>query len=381
MSVAESVVPVPREVIPARPSDSALIAKRPENSVRIAFEHLGRNRLPFIGSVFIACLVLTAIFADLLASDLPVACRLHGSTYVLPNLNRPPALASYDCARIEDELGEGDWAIYPLVRFGPSQSSAHGRIDALRPPSLLRGHPFGTDDRGRDVFARVVHGARTSLTASLVAVLGFVSVGAALGAIAGFFGGVFDGFVARLVETVSAFPTIVLVLVVQALLPHPTMVTMLIAIGLTRWPEITRLVRAEVMLVASQEYVFAARALGASPWRVLTRHVFPNIKAPIVVALTFGIASVVLIEASLSFLRVGVPPPTPSWGETLSEVRDHTEAWWLLVVPGLAVFATVSSLNLIGEALRDLVDPRLRVGATLHSGPGPTASSTGAPSA
>ncbi|MEO6418977.1 MAG: hypothetical protein ABIP39_06195, partial [Polyangiaceae bacterium] len=221
MTIAESAAPAPRESIPATPSHSAVVANLPEKSVRIAVAHLRRNRLPFIGSVFIACLVLTAIFADLLASDLPVACRLHGSTYVLPNLNHPPALSSYDCARIEDELGEGDWAIYPLVRFGPSQSSAHGRIDALRPPSLLHGHPFGTDDRGRDVFARVVHGARTSLTASLVAVLGFVSVGAALGALAGFFGGIFDGFVARLVETVSAFPTIVLVLVVQALLPHP----------------------------------------------------------------------------------------------------------------------------------------------------------------
>ncbi len=351
----------------------------PESSVRSVFRHLRRNRLPFIGGVFIACLVLTAIFADVLASDLPVACRVHGSTHILPNLNRPPTLASYDCARIEDELGEGDWAVYPLVRFGPSQTSAHGRIDALRPPSFLHGHPFGTDDRGRDVFARVVHGARTSLTAALIAVLGFVGVGAALGAFAGFFGGIFDGFVARLVETVSAFPTIVLVLVVQALLPHPTMVTMLIAIALTRWPEITRLLRAEVMIVASQEYVLAARALGATPWRVLTRHVFPNVKASIVIALTFGIASVVLIEASLSFLRVGVPPPTPSWGETLSEVRDHTEAWWLLVVPGLAVFATVSSLNLIGEALRDLLDPRLRVDAPLHSGPVAVSSSSPSP--
>ncbi|MDB4994403.1 MAG: Dipeptide transport system permease protein DppC [Myxococcaceae bacterium] len=337
----------------------------PGSSMRIAFLQLRRRRFAFAGALFIACLALVAVFADLLASDLPIACKFHGTTYLLPNLTRPPVLASYDCARIEDESDEGDWAIHPLVRFGPSQTSARGRIEALHSPSLGEGHPFGTDDRGRDVFARTVHGARTSLTVALLAVLGFVSIGAAFGALAGFFGGMLDAIVARLVEALSAFPTVVLVLVVQALLPRPTLLTMLLAIGLSRWPEITRLVRAEVLLVASQEYVTAARALGASPLRVLVRHVSPNVKAPIVVAMTFGIASVVLIEASLSFLRVGVPPSTSSWGETLSEVRDHGEAWWLLVIPGLFVFSTVASLNLVAEALRDLLDPRLRI-ESLH---------------
>jgi peptide/nickel transport system permease protein len=337
----------------------------PGSSMRIAFAQLRRRRFAFAGALFIACLALVAVFADLLASDLPIACKLHGQTYLLPNLTRPPILASYDCARIEDESDEGDWAIHPLVRFGPSQTSARGRIEALRAPSLALGHPFGTDDRGRDVFARTVHGARTSLTVALLAVLGFVSIGAAFGALAGFFGGMLDAVVARLVEALSAFPTVVLVLVVQALIPRPTLLTMLLAIGLSRWPEITRLVRAEVLLVASQEYVTAARALGASPLRVLIRHVSPNVKAPVVVAMTFGIASVVLIEASLSFLRVGVPPSTPSWGETLSVVRDHGEAWGLLAIPGLFVFSTVASLNLVAEALRDLLDPRLRI-ESLH---------------
>jgi peptide/nickel transport system permease protein len=349
---------------------SATLADRippplPGSSMRIAFARLRRRRFAFAGALFMACLALVAVFADVLASDLPIACKLHGTTYLLPNLTRPPVLASYDCARIEDESDEGDWAIHPLVRFGPSQTSARGRIETLRSPSLAAGHPFGTDDRGRDVFARIVHGARTSLTVALLAVLGFVSIGAAFGALAGFFGGMLDAIVARLVEALSAFPTVVLVLVVQALLPRPTLLTMLFAIGLSRWPEITRLVRAEVLLVTSQEYVTAARALGASPLRVLVRHVLPNVKAPIAVAMTFGIASVVLIEASLSFLRVGVPPSTPSWGETLSEVRDHGEAWWLLVIPGLFVFSTVASLNLVAEALRDLLDPRIRI-ESLH---------------
>jgi len=330
----------------------------------IAFGQLRRSRLAFIGTTVMACFAMVAILADLLASDLPIACRLHQKTYVLPNLTRPPALAAYDCQRTEDELGEGDWAIYPLVRFGPTQTSARGRIDALMPPfSTTAGelsHPLGTDDRGRDVFARLVHGARTSLTVGLLSVVAFIGIGGVLGALAGFYGGFIDSIVARLIETLTAFPTIVLVLVVQGLVAHPTLSTMLLAIGLTRWTEVARLVRAEVMLVVSQEYVLAARALGARPWRVLAKHVLPNAVAPMLVAATFGVASVVLIEASLTFLRVGVPPPTPSWGEMLSEARDHALAWWLLLLPGFAVFTTVVALNLVGEALRDALDPRQR---------------------
>lgn len=335
--------------------------ERPPSAIRAGIKRLRKNRLAFAGSLALALLTLLAVFADVLASDLPLACHVRGHTFLLPNLTRPNALAAYDCQRVEDELGEGDWAVFPLVRFGPTQTSARGRIEALRPPHLFRSHPLGTDDRGRDVFARLVYGARTSLTVGLIAVIAFVGIGALLGALAGFYGGFIDSVVSRLVETLTAFPTLVLVLVVQALLPKPSMATMLLAIGLTRWTEVARLVRAEVLLVSSQDYVMAARALGARPWRVLQKHVAPNAIAPVLVAATFGIASVVLIEASLAFLRVGLPPPTPSWGEMLSEARDHATAWWLLLLPGLAVFGTVVSLNLVGEALRDALDPRLKL--------------------
>ena len=338
--------------------EPAAVPRPTSTSLKSAFVRLQRERVPFTALVVLSCFVLVAVFADVLASDLPLACHFHGSTDVLAAATHPQKLASYDNQRIEAELDEGDWALYPLVRFGPTQTGAGGEIHVLSSPSIA--HPFGTDDRGRDVFARTVFGIRTSLTVSALAVLGFVGLGSVLGALAGFFGRVLDGIVSRLVEAISAFPTILLVLVVQALLPRPTMATMLFAIALSRWPEVTRLVRAEVLSVAARDYVTAARALGASPWRVLWKHVLPNTKGAMVVATTFGVAQVALIEASLSFLRVGVPQSTASLGETLSEVRDHPDAWWLFAVPGVTVFVLVATLNLVGEALRDFLDPRER---------------------
>ena len=327
-----------------------------------SFALLRRDRAARIGLLTLAIIALVAVFADVLASDLPLACHFRGVTYVLPNVSHPKALGSYDNARIDAERGAGDWVIHPLVPFGPQGTATRGALAAMRSPSLGGDHPLGTDAYGRDVFARLVHGARTSLGAALMAALAFVAIGTLLGALAGYFGGALDAVVARLIEILTAFPTLILVLVVQALVAHPSLTTMLAAIAFTRWPEVARLVRADVLLAASQDYVVAARALGAGPWRILRRHVAPNVVAPILVASTFGLASVVLVEASLDFLHVGLPPATASWGETLSETREHVGAWWLLVFPGMAVFVTVLALNLVGEALRDALDPRLHAG-------------------
>jgi peptide/nickel transport system permease protein len=196
------------------------------------------------------------------------------------------------------------------------------------------------------------------VTLALACAMAFVTLGTLLGAVGGFFGGWIDSLLTRLIETLTAFPPLVLVLAVQAMLPRPTLVTMLLAIGLIRWPEIARVVRAEILSVVSQEYVLAARALGASPLRVLVKHVAPNVKGPVLVAMTFGLASVVLVEASLSFLHVGVPIDTPSWGEMLSEVRGRSAALWLLLPPGVLLLACLASLNTVAETLRELLDPR-----------------------
>lgn len=324
---------------------------------RIAMTRLARDRLARTGALVLALLAFVGVFADVLASDLPIACRWRGVVYVLPNVTRPNALEGNDCLRMQRERGPGDWMLTPLVEYGPAQKADAG--DALLAP-FVRGHPLGTDTLGRDVFARVVHGARTALGVGLAASIVLVAIGVGLGALAGFAGGMVDALVARAVESLTAIPTLVLVLVVGALVPHPSTTTLLFTIALTRWTELARLVRGEVLIALGADYVTAARALGVSPARVLWRHVLPNAIGPAVVGATFAIAWVVLIEATVDFLRVGSPDTMASWGEMMGEARAQPHAWWLVAFPGAALLATLIALNLVGEAARNAIDPRLR---------------------
>jgi peptide/nickel transport system permease protein len=267
-------------------------------------------------------------------------------------VTHPATLESVDRATL---ARDASWAIYPLVRHGPRLAVGDARLPLLPPSSQ---HWLGTDREGRDVFARVVHGTRTALVFALGAVLASLAFGAVLGATAGLFGGGLDALVSRVIESISAFPPLVLVIGVQAAVPHPTVLTLFLAIALTRWPEIARLVRSEVLLATTRDYVLAARALGASPLRVLTRHITPNVRAPLVVAAAAGVSAVVLTEASLDFLRVGTPAGAASWGETMSQFRDAPMAWWLLAFPGALLVVTIIAYNLMGEALRSVLDPR-----------------------
>jgi peptide/nickel transport system permease protein len=325
-------------------------------SARIAVAHLARSRLARLGAMVIAAFALVALLADVLASDLPLLCRWQGELHVLPNVTHPAALAGLDCATMRARATPDDWLVAPPVPFGPLHTDSAA---ALLPP-LSQRHLFGTDTEGRDVFARTVHGARTALELGLSASVILVVLGVALGALAGFAGGTVDNLVSRTIESFTAVPTLVLVLIVGALVPHPTTATLLWTIALTRWTDLARLVRAEVLLSLGSDYVTAARALGASPSRILRRHVLPNAVGPAIVAAAFGIASVVLVEAAVDFLHAGPADLRASWGESLGEARDHAGAWWLIAFPGSALLALLLGLNLVGEAARDALDPKLR---------------------
>lgn len=311
-----------------------------------------RSRLSL---AFLSMLALVAVFADVLANDWPLVARAEGRVWILPSVTEPAELVAHRPSAFGGE--PGTWALFPPIAESPSVGDA---AHALAPPMRARGHLLGTDRRGRDVLARLVHGTRTSLLFAISSVLAYVIVGVALGTAAGHFGGGVDSVVARVVETLSSFPPLVLALGVQAAAGRATFATLFSAIALAKMPEIVRIVRAEVVRASSQDYAMAARALGASPTRVLLRHIAPNVAGPVAVAAMLGVGSVILLEASLDFLRVGVPEHASSWGQMMSEIRDEPSAWWLLASPALVLFGTVLCQNVVGASLRDALDPRTR---------------------
>ena len=244
----------------------------------------------------------------------------------------------------------------PLLGLEPNLTDRAAGFWA--PPSAE--HWLGTDDVGRDVFARLLYGGRVSLWVGFVAVGISISIGALLGLVSGYFGGLVDEIVMRFVDIMLCFPSFFLILAVVAFL-EPSLFNIMVVIGLTSWMGVARLVRAETLTLREREFVSAARLAGTSTWRIMTRHILPNAMAPVTISAILGIGGAILIESGLSFLGLGVQPPQASWGNMLMDGKSVIEeASWLSLFPGLAILITVLGYNLLGESLRDFLDPRLK---------------------
>ena len=242
-----------------------------------------------------------------------------------------------------------------LAPYDPTELHLHA---ILEPPSAA--FPLGTDALGRDVLSRLLYGARVSLWVGFVSVSISIAIGVVLGLLAGYFSGIVDELIMRGVDVMLCFPSFFLILAVIAFL-EPSLNTIMVVIGLTSWMGVARLVRAETLSLRERDFVAAARLAGTKSSRIMLMHILPNALTPVLVSATLGIAGAILVESSLSFLGLGVQPPDPSWGNMLMEGKDVLEiAPWLSLYPGLAILVTVLGYNLLGESLRDTLDPRLR---------------------
>lgn len=244
----------------------------------------------------------------------------------------------------------------PLI--APYDPNAINAWQVLAPPSWQ--HWFGTDELGRDVFSRVLYGARISLKVGFVAVGIAVFIGTIVGLVSGYYSGVVDTVLMRMVDIMLCFPAFFLILAVITFL-EPSIWYIMMVIGLTGWMGVARLVRAETLSIREMDYIMAARCIGCSDRRIIFRHILPNAVSPVLVSATLGVAGAILTESALSFLGIGVQPPTPSWGNILTSGKDYIEfAWWLSLFPGLAILVTVLAYNLLGEGVRDALDPRVQ---------------------
>jgi peptide/nickel transport system permease protein len=259
-------------------------------------------------------------------------------------------------------VGAGIFLLWVLISFTATVIAPYGplqqnMVDRLQAPSTT--HAFGTDQLGRDVFTRVLYGGRVSLPAGLLVIIMAMAFGTAVGAIAGYVGGAWDELLMRTTEVFMAFPTIILAMAIAAAL-GPSVLNAVIAMILVWWPNYARIVRGLVVSVKSNEYVDAARAIGASNRYILLRTILPNCMAPAIIMGTLDIGNAILLFAGLSFLGLGAEPSTPEWGRMVADGINSFDQWWLSTFPGLAIFSVVMAFNFIGDGLRDLADPRTR---------------------
>ena len=342
-----------------------------------------RNPPAVLAMLYVIFTAIVAICSPMIAGTKPVVCRYKGELYFpcIGYFYRAHELATqvqkdmrgrYSPQKFA-ELDEKSWVVWPLffqdpyrrIRSGEWQTKGKdgewipGEENLPSAPPTFQ-NPFGTSEKGFDIFAVIVHGARSALLIGLISTGISALIGILLGATAGYFGGAADFLLSRLTEIVLCLPRIVVLLAITSVLEKPTIWHTMAILGALGWPTIARLTRAEFLRLKSVDYVTAARALGARPMRVIFRHILPNALAPVLVPIAFGISGAILIENSLAFLGFGRSPPSASWGELLNQAQSRLDSWWMIVFPGLAIFLTVLSYNLIGEGLQQATDPRLR---------------------
>lgn len=282
---------------------------RKRSQWREVWRMLVKNKMAMVGLFILVVLVLLALFADV--------------------------IADYDTVVIKQNLAS-----------------------RLQGPTAA--HWLGTDEFGRDIFARLIHGTRVSLKVGILAVGLAIVVGGILGAISGFYGGTIDNIIMRAMDIFLAVPSILLAIAIVSAL-GPNIINLMIAISVSSVPSYARIVRASVLSIRDQEFIEAAKAIGASNTRIIFKHIIPNALAPVIVQGTLGVANAILSIAGLSFIGLGIQPPAPEWGSMLSGGRQYLRyAWWITTFPGLAIMITILSLNLLGDGLRDALDPRLK---------------------
>jgi len=296
---------------------------------------LTRHRAAFAGMVMVTLFILCALLAPLLSPYSPITQHKWYTRL-------PPSLSPYGPPL--DEAGR--------VRINPSTG------EPIPPQRFL----LGTDWHGRDILSRILHGAQVSLLVGVVATLIALTIGIVVGSLAGYFGGWVDNALMRLTDTFFAFPSILLAIVILATFRRPGLWALFIALGFTGWTGIARVIRGQILSLKEQEFIEAARSIGAGHLRIILYHLLPNCLAPIIVLGTLAVAENILSEAGLSFLGIGVQAPTPSWGNMLNEARGNlVDMPWWGVFPGLALALTVLGFNLFGDGLRDILDPRMKL--------------------
>ncbi len=358
--------------------------RAPRGYWREVWRRYRKSRLGLAALAVVIFLSLVAAVAPFIAGTRPIVCRYQGRWHF-------PVLCHYTgrlnpefffrerqrvFAESADPLDDADLefprllrkgdprsiAVWPLFYASPERKLYKGEwgdspeIAGAAGPSLR--NPFGTDDLGRDVLARMVHGTSIALLVGFVAMGIAAAIGIVVGGLAGYFGGWVDMVLSRFIELVMAIPPIIIILALIAILEKCTIWHLMVVIGCTRWESVARYVRGEFLRLKETEFVLAARALGVPAPRIMLRHMLPNALAPVVVAVTFGIAGAILLESSLSFLGLGSDPDTPSWGRILNESLRSSSHWWLGLFPGLGIFITVLVYNLVGDTFQEAIDPR-----------------------